>query len=144
MTTGAGPKAILRPAPFLVRGHCLCLVMTNQFVPLSDSSYICAAKKKRNDTGVTMNTLICGTLFTIVMALTACTHKPSYPAEIENDGKQTPMRNHPVFVAQHATACCCRGCIKKWHGFEAGVELSEKQQEYLVGLIMEWIRRQLS
>ncbi len=66
------------------------------------------------------------------------------PAEIENDGKQTPMRNHPVFVAQHATACCCRGCIKKWHGFEAGVELSEKQQEYLVGLIMEWIRRQLS
>ena len=71
----------------MVRGHCLCLVMTNQFVPLSDSSYICAAKKKRNDTGVTMNTLICGTLFTIVMALTACTHKPSYPAEIENELK---------------------------------------------------------
>ena len=35
------------------------------------------------------------------------------PAVIENDGKQTPLRNHPVFVAQHATACCCRGCIKK-------------------------------
>ena len=34
-----------------------------------------------------MNTLICGTLFTIVMALTACTHKPSYPAEIENELK---------------------------------------------------------
>ena len=25
------------------------------------------------------------------------------PADPPNDGKQTPMRNHPVFVAQHAT-----------------------------------------
>ena len=25
-----------------------------------------------------------------------------------NDGKQTPMHGHPVFVAQHATATCCR------------------------------------
>ncbi len=65
------------------------------------------------------------------------------PAEIENDGKQTPMKNHPVFVAQHATACCCRGCIKKWHGFEAGVQLTDEQQEYLVGLIMEWINKQI-
>ncbi len=65
------------------------------------------------------------------------------PAVIENDGKQTPMKNHPVFVAQHATACCCRGCIKKWHGFEAGVQLTDEQQEYLVGLIMEWINKQI-
>lgn len=37
------------------------------------------------------------------------------PAEIRNDGKQTPMRHglHPVFIAQHATACCCRGCFEK-------------------------------
>ena len=20
-----------------------------------------------------------------------------------------------VFVAQHATACCCRGCLEKWY-----------------------------
>ena len=65
------------------------------------------------------------------------------PAVIENDGKQTPMKNHPVFVAQHATACCCRGCIKKWHGFETGVQLTDEQQEYLVGLIMEWINKQI-
>ena len=37
------------------------------------------------------------------------------PEIIENDGKQTPTKNHPVFIAQHATATCCRGCIEKWH-----------------------------
>lgn len=63
------------------------------------------------------------------------------PAEILNDGKQTPMRGHPVFVAQHATATCCRGCIEKWHKFSKGVELTEEQQEYLVNVIMEWIKR---
>lgn len=65
------------------------------------------------------------------------------PAYIENDGKQTPMRNHPVFVAQHATATCCRKCINKWHGFAYGVELNAKQQQYIVDLIMEWIKKQL-
>ena len=63
------------------------------------------------------------------------------PADISNDGKQTPMRGHPVFIAQHATATCCRGCIEKWHKFKKGVELNEKQQEYLVEVIMEWIKR---
>ena len=63
------------------------------------------------------------------------------PAKIPNDGKQTPMRGHPVFIAQHATATCCRGCIEKWHKFSKGVELNQKQQEYLVDVIMEWIRR---
>lgn len=65
------------------------------------------------------------------------------PAEIPNDGKQTPTKGHPVFTAQHATACCCRGCINKWHKFPKSVELTEKQQEYLVNLIMEWIERQM-
>ena len=37
------------------------------------------------------------------------------PADPPNDGKQTPMRNHPIFIAQHATATCCRGCLEKWH-----------------------------
>lgn|SRR5574344_1767796 len=65
------------------------------------------------------------------------------PAIIENDGKQTPMKNHPVFVAQHATACCCRKCISKWHGYAYGTELSQKEQDYLVSLIMRWIRLQM-
>ena len=65
------------------------------------------------------------------------------PAEIPNDGKQTPMRGHPVCIAQHATACWCRGGIEKWHHFPKGVQLNTRQQEYLVNVIMEWIRRQL-
>ena len=35
------------------------------------------------------------------------------PASPRNDGRQTPMRGHPVFIAQHATAACCRGCLFK-------------------------------
>lgn len=64
------------------------------------------------------------------------------PANIPNDGKQTPTKGHPVFTAQHATATCCRGCISKWHKFPKGVELTQTQQEYLVNIIMEWIKRQ--
>ena len=65
---------------------------------------------------------------------------PAYPA---NDGRQTPMRGHPVFIAQHATATCCRGCLSKWHGILKGTELTERQQEYVADVIMEWIRRQM-
>ena len=65
------------------------------------------------------------------------------PAFIPNDGKQTPMRGHPVFVAQHATATCCRECIRKWHTFAPGV-LGPRQQEYLVDVIMTWIERELA
>ena len=64
-------------------------------------------------------------------------------ANIENDGKQTPMRGHPVFIAQHATATCCRGCIEKWHKIKKGTELIPAQQKYLVSIIMEWIKRQM-
>lgn len=61
---------------------------------------------------------------------------PAYPI---NDGKQTPMRGHPVFIAQHATATCCRGCLEKWYRVQKGVPLSEVQQEKIVNLIMAWI-----
>lgn len=66
------------------------------------------------------------------------------PAEILNDGRQTPMRGHPVFVAQHATATCCRGCIYKWHRIRPHRELSPVQQEYLVDVIMTWIEREMA
>lgn len=66
------------------------------------------------------------------------------PADTPNDGKQTPMRGHPVFTAQHATATCCRGCINKWHKFPKYVQLTKEQQKYLVDLIMEWIKRQVN
>ncbi len=65
------------------------------------------------------------------------------PAEIANDGRQTPMRGHPVFPAQHATGTCCRGCLYKWHRIEKGRELSEEEQAYIVSVICEWIARQM-
>lgn len=65
------------------------------------------------------------------------------PAEIANDGRQTPMRGHPVFLAQHATGTCCRGCLYKWHRIEKGRELSEEEQAYIVSVICEWIARQM-
>ncbi|HBB44544.1 MAG TPA: DUF4186 domain-containing protein, partial [Clostridiales bacterium] len=57
--------------------------------------------------------------------------------------KQTPMHGHPVFVAQHATATCCRGCLCKWHKIEQNKQLSESEQQFVVGLIMEWIKNQM-
>ena len=66
------------------------------------------------------------------------------PAVIPNDGRQTPMHGHPVFIAQHATGCCCRGCLFKWHGIPAGRELTEKEQNYVVDVLMKWIEKQMS
>jgi Domain of unknown function (DUF4186) len=64
------------------------------------------------------------------------------PAQPENDGKQTPMRGHPVFIAQHATATCCRSCLAKWHGIEAGRTLSHEEQRHVVAAIERWIAAQ--
>lgn len=61
------------------------------------------------------------------------------PANLSNDGRQTPMRGHPVFVAQHATATCCRGCLEKWHGLPLGRALSTVEQAWLVDILMAWI-----
>lgn len=65
------------------------------------------------------------------------------PAHPVNDGKQTPMHGHPVFIAQHATACCCRGCLHKWYRVPEGVPLTEVQQEKIVNLIMAWIEKEM-
>lgn len=65
------------------------------------------------------------------------------PAVIPNDGKQTPMRGHPVFIAQHACACCCRGCLNKWYHVSQGRKLTENEQERIVKLLMAWIEHQL-
>ena len=64
------------------------------------------------------------------------------PAQIPNDGKQTPMRGHPVFLAQHATGCCCRGCLYKWHRIPQGVQLTQNQQDYVVDVLMTWIEKE--
>lgn len=64
---------------------------------------------------------------------------PAHPA---NDGKQTPMRHHPAFVAQHATATCCRSCLEKWHGIAKGQELSADEIRYVLALLERWLSRQ--
>lgn len=59
-----------------------------------------------------------------------------------NDGKQTPMSGHPVFKAMHATACCCRGCMSKWHDVPEGRCLTEEEKAWAVDLLMAWIARE--
>lgn len=61
---------------------------------------------------------------------------PAHPAR---DGRQTPFRGHPVFVAQHATATCCRGCLEKWHAIPAGRELTAEEQAHVVSAIERWL-----
>ena len=63
-------------------------------------------------------------------------------AEPANDGKQTPMRNHPVFVAQHATGTCCRGCLAKWHHIPKGRTLTQEQIDYIVEVLRRWLAGQ--
>lgn len=65
------------------------------------------------------------------------------PAEPKNDGRQTPMRGHPIFIGQHATATCCRGCLEKWHRIPRGRELSEEQIEYVVVVLERWLKGQM-
>ena len=68
-------------------------------------------------------------------------------AEPKNDGNQTPMRGapqgHPIFLAQHATGTCCRGCLEKWHGIPKGRPLTGAEQDLVVGVLMQWIDRQM-
>jgi hypothetical protein len=64
------------------------------------------------------------------------------PASPANDGKQTPWHNHPVFVAQHATATCCRGCLEKWHQIPKGRALTREEQQYIVNVIGGWLLQQ--
>ncbi|MDR5857523.1 DUF4186 domain-containing protein [Caballeronia sp. LZ062] len=59
-----------------------------------------------------------------------------------NDGKQTPFRGHPVFIAQHATATCCRTCLAKWHGIAAGKVLDDAERQHVVDAIERWLRAQ--
>ena len=61
-----------------------------------------------------------------------------------NDGHQTPIKGHPVFTAQHATACCCRTCLMKWHGITPGHALTDSEKAFVIELIIAWIRADLA
>lgn len=60
----------------------------------------------------------------------------AYP---KNDGKQTPTKNHPTFIAMHHCACCCRSCLEKWHHIPKGKELTKEEKNYIYRLLMTWI-----
>ncbi len=64
------------------------------------------------------------------------------PAAPPNDGRQTPFRGHPAFVAQHATATCCRGCLEKWHAIPRGRAMTDGEQAHAVAAIERWLRAQ--
>ena len=59
-----------------------------------------------------------------------------------NDGRQTPMRKHPVFIAQHATGTCCRKCLQKWHYISRGRPLTEEQIDYIIEVLKCWLAEQ--
>lgn len=65
------------------------------------------------------------------------------PKEIKNDGKQTPYKGHPVFISEHATATCCRSCLYKWHKIPMNKELSKEEINYIVDVIMKWIKKEI-
>ena len=65
------------------------------------------------------------------------------PSQILNDGKQTPMRGHPVFIAQHATGTCCRGCLEKWHHINKNKKMDKNDIDYVVNVIMFWIENEM-
>ena len=65
------------------------------------------------------------------------------PVQPSNDGRQTPMRGHPVFKAQHATATCCRGCLEKWWKVPRGTDIPPARQARIVDFLMAWIEREI-
>lgn len=66
------------------------------------------------------------------------------PANPKNNGKQTPMRQvHPVFIAQHACGCCCRGCLFRIHKIPKGKELTDEEINYVVNVLLTWIKREV-
>jgi len=66
------------------------------------------------------------------------------PRDPANEGKQTPTTGHPVFVAQHATATCCRGCLAKWHKIPEGKKLTVAQINYVTDVLLRWLGNQIA
>jgi len=64
------------------------------------------------------------------------------PSQPPRDGRQTPMRGHPVFLAQHATATCCRACLARWHFIAKGRDLTPGEVDYVLRVIERWLSTQ--
>lgn len=59
------------------------------------------------------------------------------------DGYQTPLTGNCIYYAQHATACCCRKCMRCWHGIPVDRDLSEEEIRYFTALVMAFIHTRL-
>ena len=112
--------------------------MENKLLSLSKSKFRSSFKLKEKD----IEYVKTNGLEKIVSHAYDIINKRLRPKIIENDGKQTPMNGHPVFIAQHATATCCRSCLYKWHKIKQNKQLSEQEVEYVVNIIMKWIEKQ--
>lgn len=64
-------------------------------------------------------------------------------ADPPNDGQQTPTRGHPVFIAQHATGCCCRKCLQNWHRIPKGRPLNAFEKQYIAEVLIFWLERRM-
>lgn len=60
----------------------------------------------------------------------------------DNDGRQTPMKNHPVFIAMHACGACCRGCLEKWYSIPKERNLTDSEINHLVNIVCLWIEKE--
>ena len=65
------------------------------------------------------------------------------PANPKNDGRQTPTKGHPVFIAQHACGCNDRTSLEEFFGIEKGRELSTDEVDIVVDVILKWIEEHL-
>ena len=114
--------------------------MENKLLSLSKSKFRSSFKLKEKD----IEYVKTNGLEKIVSHAYDIINKRLRPKIIENDGKQTPMNGHPVFIAQHATATCCRGCLFKWHNIEQDKELTDYEVKVIVNIIMKWIIKQIN
>ena len=65
------------------------------------------------------------------------------PENPKNDGRQTPTKGHPVFIAQHATGCNDRDGLVEFFGIEKGRALTDEEVEKVVDAILRWIEENL-
>lgn len=65
------------------------------------------------------------------------------PANPARDGFQTPLAGNMIFYAQHAVACCCRTCLRYWHGIPKGRPLTADEFEYCVQLVTMYFNQRL-
>ncbi len=65
-------------------------------------------------------------------------------SEIFRDGMQTPMNEvNIIYYAQHATATCCRKCLKYWYEIPLEKELDSVDTQFCEDLIFTYIQERL-